>query len=143
MRKIKVNTQVTAMTTILEFLGHCLVGFIYWLMEGFTVFIGNSWFMLLHFVFLSYVFLMNTEFNKNRILNQGWKNVLKNIISFFNKDNSESVNNQVIQESNSQHRKDDDLALSTQKHSNFELRSITNTPDLNKTKSKRKQKLKL
>ena len=125
MRKIKVNTQVTAMTTILEFLGHCVVGIIYWLMEGFTEFISLASFMQLHFVILSYVFLMNTEFNKNRILNQGWINVLKNITSFYDKNNS--VINESTPESNCHHKKDDDLAVSTQKQSNFEITTLTNT----------------
>ena len=120
------------MTTILEFLGHCVLAIIYILMKGFTEFISLALFMLLHFVVLSYVYLMNTEFNKNRILTQGWKNVLRNITPFCNKNNSNSVDNQSTPECNSRHRKDDDLAVSTQKTTSFELTNITNTTDLNK-----------
>ena len=132
MKKLKVNTEVTAMTTILEFLGHCVIGFLFWLMEGFTEFITLASIMQLHFVILSYVFLMNTEFNKNRILNQGWANVLRNITPFCKKTNSNSVNNQSTQESNYNQRTDDNLALSTYKHSNSKITSTNNTKDSNK-----------
>ena len=36
--------------------------------------------MMLHFVILSYAFLMNTTSNKNRIIEEGWTNVLKNMV---------------------------------------------------------------
>ena len=35
--------------------------------------------MILYFVVLPYAFLMNTRYNKNRILEEGWINVLKNM----------------------------------------------------------------
>jgi len=84
---------------------------------------------------------MNTEFNKNRILTQGWKNVLRNITPFCNK--NYSVNNQSTPESNEkeekvvkdekmEYGKDDSMTVPTQKQSNFELTSITNTTDSNK-----------
>ena len=36
--------------------------------------------MLLYFVVLPYAFLMNTRYNKNRIIEEGWLNVLKNMV---------------------------------------------------------------
>ena len=36
--------------------------------------------MMLYMVVLPYAFLMNTDFNKNRIVQHGWVNILKNII---------------------------------------------------------------
>ena len=35
--------------------------------------------MILYFVVLPYAFLMNTRYNKNRILEEGWMNVLRNV----------------------------------------------------------------
>ena len=85
MRTIHVNAQVTAVTTIFEFIGSCLNGIVFMIfninkMPGFPEFTQLVLFMQLHFVSLSYVFLMNTRYNKNRIIEHGWINVLKNII---------------------------------------------------------------
>ena len=82
MRAIHVNAQVTAVTTIFEFMGNCFFTIIFTLMkgQGFPRFTGMVFFMLLHFVGLSYAFLMNTRYNKNRIIQDGWINVLKNIL---------------------------------------------------------------
>ena len=80
-RTIHVNAQVTAVTTILEFLGNCVNGVIFMVLDGFPEFMSSALFMQLHLISLSYVFLMNTRYNKNRIIEYGWKNVLKNIIS--------------------------------------------------------------
>ena len=41
-------------------------------------------FMLLHFVVLPYAFLMNTRYNKKRIIEEGWMNVLKNMAISYN-----------------------------------------------------------
>ena len=52
----------------------------YLVMDGLNVkFATSALFMLLHFVVLSYAFLMNTRYNKNRIIEYGWLNVIKNI----------------------------------------------------------------
>ena len=79
-RTMHVNAQVTAVTTLLEFIGNCLIVILYVLMGSIPQFIGFALFMQLHFVSLSYAFLMNTRYNKNRIVEYGWKNVWKNIL---------------------------------------------------------------
>ena len=54
-------------------------------MDGLNVkFATSALFMLLHFVVLSYAFLMNTRYNKNRIIEYGWFNVIKNIFGCNN-----------------------------------------------------------
>ena len=82
MRAIHVNAQVTAVTTIFEFIGNCIFAILFTLMkgQGMPEFTSLVLLMLLHFVCLSYAFLMNTPYNKNRIIEHGWINVLKNII---------------------------------------------------------------
>ena len=47
---------------------------------GFGGFAEKMIFMLLHFVVLPYAFLMNTRYNKKRIIEEGWMNVFKNMV---------------------------------------------------------------
>ena len=77
-RNIRVNAQVTAVMTMLEFIGGCI--FVIIRVSNHGGFIGKTLFMLLHFVVLPYGFLMNTRYNKNRIIEEGWINVLKNMV---------------------------------------------------------------
>ena len=51
---------------------------------GFGGFAEKMLFMLLHFVVLPYAFLMNTRYNKSRIIEEGWMNVLKNMAISYN-----------------------------------------------------------
>ena len=76
---MKVNAQVTAVTSIIEVFGNVLQWTI-WIFI--TKFAGHGTLIqsiLLYFVFLPYAFLMNTSENKNRIVEDGWLNVLKNV----------------------------------------------------------------
>ena len=41
--------------------------------------INLLWFMTLYFILLPYAFLMNTKHNKNRVVEDGWQGVFKNI----------------------------------------------------------------
>ena len=85
-RNMHVNAQVTAVTTMMEVLGNCINGILYLAMDGLNVkFATSALFMLLHFVVLSYAFLMNTRYNKNRIIEYGWFNVIKNIFGCNNR----------------------------------------------------------
>lgn len=80
MRKMRVNAQITAVTSILEIAGN-IVQWAIWILI--TKFVGLGSLIqsiLLYFVVLPYVFLMNTSHNKNRIVEDGWINVLKNAI---------------------------------------------------------------
>ena len=79
-RKLLVNSQVTAMITISEL----AYGVLYSVIYGF-VSKGSSFGTLIqgisvHYVIVPYVFLMNTSYNKYRVVEIGWKNVLKNIL---------------------------------------------------------------
>ena len=78
-RLMHVNAQVTAVTTMMEFTGNCINYVIFLVLGGHVNFISYALYMLLYFDVLSYAFLMNTRYNKNRIIEYGWINVLKNI----------------------------------------------------------------
>ena len=80
MKKMRVNAQITAVTSTLEIVGN-VVQWDIWILI--TKFVGLGTLIqsiLLYFVVLPYVFLMNTSHNKNRIIEDGWINVLKNAI---------------------------------------------------------------
>ena len=85
---IRVNAQVMAVITMLEFCGGCLfvVGRIFRLQISFGSFSGTILAMLLYFVILPYAFLMNTRYNKSRIIEEGWMNVLKNMAFSYKPD---------------------------------------------------------
>lgn len=78
MKRMKVNAQVTAITAILESIGN-VTYVIHILFTGprFSAMIHGQ---VPYMIVLPYVFLMNTSHNKNRIVEHGWKNVLRNII---------------------------------------------------------------
>ena len=66
-----VNAQVTAVTTMMEFTGNCINYIIFLVLGGHVNFISYALYMFLYFVVLSYAFLMNTRYNKNRIIEYG------------------------------------------------------------------------
>ena len=70
------------MITVLEFFGGCIfvIMRVSRITLGFGGFAQKILFMLLYFVVLPYGFLMNTRYNKNRIIEEGWINVLKNMV---------------------------------------------------------------
>ena len=78
-RLMHVNAQVTAVTTMMEFSGNCINSVIFLVLGDHGKFISSALYMFLYFVVLSYAFVMNTRYNKNRIIEYGWLNVLKNI----------------------------------------------------------------
>ena len=76
-----VNAQVTAVIMMLEFLGSFyIVVFVFMEWRGLTRYLHSYFFMLMHFLVLSYAHLKNTKDNKNRIIQYGWTNVFKNIL---------------------------------------------------------------
>ena len=97
MKRMKVNVQVTAVTTLLEAMG-CLLVLCTWTLSakfaGYGTLIPS---MLLYLVLLPYAFLMNTTQNRHRIIEEGWINVLKNIF-YIDRIQSLSVVNEMRNE---------------------------------------------
>ena len=91
-RLMHVNAQVTAVTTMMEFSGNCISFVIFIVLGGHGKFTSSVSIMFLNFVVLSYAFLMNTKYNKNRIIEYGWLNVFKNIFG-CNRQNGVSAEN--------------------------------------------------
>ena len=74
-----VNAQVTAMVSLLELLSNVT----YIIIVYFTVKTSYTTLiqiMILYMILLPYSFLMNTSHNKNRIVEYGWSNVIKNVL---------------------------------------------------------------
>ena len=95
-RLMHVNAQVTAVTTMMEFSGNGINFIIFLVLGGHGKFTSSVLNMLLNFVVLSYAFLMNTKYNKNRIIEYGWLNVFKNILA-CNTQNDVSADNVVTE----------------------------------------------
>ena len=80
---MKVNSQVTVVIATLETFGN-IISFLTWAIWT-KITGGNPSFLmvfqglLLNFVLLPYTFLMNTRYNKNRIIEGGWKVVIQNV----------------------------------------------------------------
>ena len=79
-RKLLVNSQVTAVITISELVYAVLFSVIYGFVSKGSSFGTLISRMSVHYVVVPYVFLMNTSYNKYRVVEIGWKNVLKNIL---------------------------------------------------------------
>ena len=79
MRIVTVNAQVTAMISIAEIIGFLIITIISVIAK--TSIVGEILFPLLQNIILPYAFLMNTRENKHRIVEKGWKNVLRNTIN--------------------------------------------------------------
>ena len=97
-KNIRVNAQVTAVISMLEFCGGCLfvVGRVLRLPISFGSFAGIILTMMLYFVLLPYAFLMNTRYNKRRIIEEGWMNVLKNMIFSYKCNVVAPANNSIV-----------------------------------------------
>ena len=78
-KKVWVNAQVTGTIAFIEMILTILYVIMIALYRS-THFANLLIVMVLYDVILPYSFLMNTSHNKNRIVELGWKNVLKNII---------------------------------------------------------------
>ena len=82
MRKVLVNAQVTAMISSIESLfvivhiaGVAIAG----KKTAVTILMVMLLYMVLFLIILPYSFLMNTSHNKNRIIEHGWKNIIRNL----------------------------------------------------------------
>ena len=79
MKKLFVNAQVTATISLIEMGTNVLHTTLLKYYRG-TNFYNLLQSMIVYDIVLPYAFLMNTSHNKKRIVESGWKNVLKNIM---------------------------------------------------------------
>ena len=78
-RNVEVNAEITMMIWILETVANfCLI--IGWIVSGGKPNFNNLTILILwYYIILPYTFLMNTSYNKDRIIDTSWKNVILNI----------------------------------------------------------------
>ena len=76
-RKVKVNAQVSCAIYVLETFG-VIFGIIWLYFGNFGVVKIAS--TSLYYVLLPYMYLMNTQNNKNRITDEGWTNTVRNVL---------------------------------------------------------------
>ena len=86
MKKVIVNSQVTAFTTICESIGHSVIFLLAFVTKSSEISsetrsqISQIVFIMLHFNILPYVFLVNTRENKSCVVQQGWVSLVRNLI---------------------------------------------------------------
>ena len=97
---VKVNTRVTLVVWVLESIANICIAIFWVAIYGTTDFgtLTNS--MIWYYLLISYTFLMNTSYNKGRIVDDGWKPVLLNsIVNPFkvttSKDPDQSTSSQI------------------------------------------------
>ena len=83
MRKVQINAQVTAIISSLEVFGNVTVIILLAVTKG-TSLLSLMHNMVFYAVLIPRLFLMNTSHNKNRIVEKGWKNIMKNLIGRAN-----------------------------------------------------------
>jgi hypothetical protein len=90
-KRVHVNSQVTAIICLLEVLGNLTTAVLALITKPHNLvrFIHLGIFYL---IILPHVFIMNTSHNKNRIIEYGWKNVLLNLVGWQNT-SQESIDN--------------------------------------------------
>ena len=79
-RKLLINAEVTAITTLIELIGGVTLIIHLYFKKGttFSTFLHT---IVIKCAVMPYAFLMNTSHNKDRIIEKGWKNVLMNIFN--------------------------------------------------------------
>jgi len=80
-RRIKVNAQITFVLWLMESLINTSIA-----IAMFAGGLGQTTFtlnMLLFLIILPYSYLNNTSYNKGRIAEEGWQNILKNILPCY------------------------------------------------------------
>ena len=81
MRVVAINAKVTFVIWLLEFLAAFSIIIVWVFVVGSTSFVTLTNSMVWMHVLIPYTFLMNTSYNKGRIIDEGWKTVITN--SFF------------------------------------------------------------
>ena len=81
-KRIHINAQVTAMITFLEMAGNVSFVIILAITQK-TSFMSLCHVAFVYHIILPYKHLMNTSHNNDRIVENGWKNEIKNIFGCF------------------------------------------------------------
>ena len=80
-RKLEVNARVAAFLWMLEYLAVFCVGSVWVLVYRSSSALGHTQSIMWFYVIIPYSNLMNTSYNKERIVDDGWKSVFVNSVS--------------------------------------------------------------
>ena len=80
-RRVAINVRVTSVIWMLEIVANICIVVVWILIYGSTSFGSLTNSMIWYYLILPYTFLMNTSYNKNRILADGWKTVIVNSVN--------------------------------------------------------------
>ena len=132
LKKIKVNAQITAMTSFLEFLTNITFVIHVFLNKG-TTFSTMVHSMILYCILLPSVILLNTDRNKARLITEGWKKTIVDclkISKIFNGDMNNVRNIDLVQDSELQPNKQvRRLKIKKQKDNGIFIIRIVNNED--------------
>lgn len=80
LRKLKVNADVTFVIWILEWVGYVFImtSFIFVALLKINILLDVA--IVVYYVMLPHSYLMNTSHNKDRIIDEGLKNIIKNVL---------------------------------------------------------------
>ena len=79
LRKLKVNADVTFVIWILEWVGYVFIMAAWAIISLFKINILLDVAIVVYYVMLPHSYLMNTSHNKERIIDEGLKNIIKNV----------------------------------------------------------------
>ena len=79
-RKVAVNARIAAVLWSLEFVANFSVALLWIVVVGFSSATGLTNAMVWFYVILPFTHLMNTSYNKDRIVDDGWKSVILNVV---------------------------------------------------------------
>ena len=80
MKNVAVNTKITMVVLIMESIANICIMLSWIIGSGMFNIIALTIVIFWYYVIIPYTFLMNTSFNKERIIDEGWKTVILNII---------------------------------------------------------------
>ena len=79
-RKVAINARIAAVLWILEIAANFCIVFLWLFIIGSSSSIGLTNTMLWYYMIIPYTRLMNTTYNKDRIIDDGWKSVIINSV---------------------------------------------------------------
>ena len=134
LKKWKVNAQITAATTMVEFLGH-LTFVIHLKLANGSNLASATHFEAIYAILIPYSLLKNTSDNKNRIIEAGWKNIFKNILGMKNNSVVEPSSDSNLSQSKTTSEVNDDSTIKQgPSHTN---KTVTSSNVQNNTKTEK------
>ena len=120
-KKLLVNSQITAIISALEGLGMVLIVVISTILGSYAIPILKFSFRLLENIALPYLYLVNTQENRNKIIDQGWMKFSRNLFHFPAISLSWNRSNRVESLNHVDESKKNDIFLISQGHTSIDI----------------------